>query len=125
MLRLFIQIDNAIYEVNVSASLPHERNPDLPPYRLVSAERLRMAMERTGTGQDISTRELALKAGISAGSVSNLCNGVRKDVPCEVAHAICAAVGVDLLFLFQPTGRAVKAEAEDEDTSSGSEAVSA
>ncbi|MFF7259525.1 helix-turn-helix domain-containing protein [Streptomyces sp. NPDC008159] len=81
-----------------------------PRYRLVKPDLMRLLMERTGTGAGISGRELADKVGIPHGTVDALLNGQTKTQPSSVAHRICAVIGVDLLILWAPTGRAVPAE---------------
>jgi hypothetical protein len=78
-----------------------------PRFQLVSPDRLRMIMERTGTGASISGRELAAAAGISHGAINNLLMGHIRTASSEAAHQICATVGVDLLVLWAPVGRAV------------------
>lgn len=66
-----------------------------------------MVMERTGTGAEISGRALADAVGIPHGTVDALLSGKTKTQPSSVAHRICRVVGVDLLILWAPTGRAV------------------
>lgn len=78
-----------------------------PRYRLFNPDRLRMLMERTGTGSGISGRELAAKVGIPHGTVDALLSGQTKTQPCTVAHSIARVIGVDVLILWEPTGRAV------------------
>lgn len=78
-------------------------------YRLVDPELLRTLMKRTGTGSGISNRELAAAVGVSHGTIDNLLNGASKTQKEPVASAICQAIGVDLLILWAPTGRAVPA----------------
>jgi len=74
-------------------------------------------MERTGTGSDISGRELAARVGIAHGTMDGLLNGSTKTQPSSVAHAIATVIGVDLLILWAPTGRAVPVEDSHPDTS--------
>lgn len=81
-----------------------------PRYRLVSPDRLSMLMERTGTGAAISGRELARRVGVPHGTVDALLNGHTKTQPQTVAETICRVIGVDLLILWSPTGRAVPDE---------------
>jgi transcriptional regulator with XRE-family HTH domain len=76
-------------------------------YLLVSPARLAMAMERTGAGTAISGRELASRVAVSHGTIQNLLNGTTKTTSTRVAEQICQVIGVDLLFLWAPTGRAV------------------
>ncbi|WP_175541005.1 helix-turn-helix domain-containing protein [Streptomyces pini] len=94
---------------------PAPQATDLPPWRLVSTDRLRIAMERTGTGRKITTRELAAAAGVSHGTIGSLSNGTRRDVPFDVAPRIARVLGVDTPFLFELTGRAVPAESDTAD----------
>lgn len=84
--------------------------PVKPRFRLVNPERLRMMMERTGTGASISTRALAEAVEISHGTVDHLLKGHVKTQSHDVAHAIAETLGVDLLTLWAPTGRAVPAD---------------
>lgn len=81
-----------------------------PRYRLVNRDLLRQLMERTGTGASVSGRELAAKVGVPHGTVDALLSGQTKTQPPSVAHAICRVIGVDLLILWAPTGRAVPAD---------------
>lgn len=67
-------------------------------------------MERTGSGSAISSRELAARVGVSRGLINNLLNGITKTTRVEVAEGICQVIGVDLLILWAPTGRAVPAD---------------
>ncbi|MFE1925850.1 helix-turn-helix domain-containing protein [Streptomyces asoensis] len=79
-------------------------------YRLVKPHLLRELMERTGTGSDISGRELAARVGVANGTIDGLLNGSTKTQPSSVAHHIADVIGVDLLVLWAPTGRSVPAE---------------
>ncbi|WP_217545617.1 XRE family transcriptional regulator [Streptomyces sp. GbtcB6] len=81
-----------------------------PRYRLVKPDLLRELMGRTGTGSDISGRELATQVGIPHGTVDALLRGATKTQPAGVAHDISRVIGVDLLILWAPTGRAVPDE---------------
>ncbi|MEU6342149.1 helix-turn-helix transcriptional regulator [Streptomyces sp. NPDC046977] len=74
-------------------------------FALVSADLLRTLMERTGTGQPISIRQLADSVGVPHGTIGNLLTGEQKSVPQDVAYSICERIGVDLLILFAPLGR--------------------
>ncbi|WP_282696292.1 hypothetical protein [Streptomyces sp. CC208A] len=65
-------------------------------------------MERTGTGAPLSIRGLATKAGVAHGTIGNLLTGEQESVIEPTAHAICGAIGVDLLILFAPEGRATR-----------------
>ncbi|MFC5633731.1 helix-turn-helix domain-containing protein [Streptomyces bullii] len=81
---------------------------DSPPtrYAVASADRLKLLMERTGTGEPITSRELAEKAGVAHGTIGALMAGQQRTVPEEKAKAIAAALGIDLLVLFVPMERA-------------------
>lgn len=87
-----------------------------PRYRLVKPSLMRELMDRTGTGADVSSRELASKVGIPHGTVGALLSGNTKTQPSSVAHEICRVIGVDLLILWAPTGRAVPAEDSSSNT---------
>lgn len=78
-----------------------------PRYRLVSPELLRTLMERTGTGASISGRQLAVKVEVPHGTIDALLSGETKTQPATIAHSISRVIGVDLLILWAPTGRAV------------------
>ncbi|MEU8728732.1 helix-turn-helix transcriptional regulator [Streptomyces tendae] len=75
-------------------------------YAVVSGARLRMLMERTGTGDSVTTRELAESAGVSHGTIGALLTGAQRVIPEHKAKAIAARLGVDLLVLFIPMERA-------------------
>ena len=81
-----------------------------PRYRLVKPHLLGELMERTGTGAPISGRQLAAQIGIPHGTVAALLSGSTNTQPSSVAHAIAKVIGVDVLILWAPTGRAVPAE---------------
>lgn len=81
-----------------------------PRYRLVNPHLLRLLMERTGTGASISGRELAASVGVPSSTIDALLNGVTKSQPASVAEKIARVIGVDLLILWAPTGRAVPAD---------------
>lgn len=119
MLVLFIEMNNPTTEVNVC--------PSQPTYKLIDRELLRQLMQRTGTGRAITTRELAAASGLSHGTISNLLTGIRDEIPCDNAHALTEAIGVDVLILFAPTGRCIPTtEQPDKGTAStDEEAVSA
>jgi transcriptional regulator with XRE-family HTH domain len=59
-------------------------------------------MQRTGDGRKITTRELADRAGISLGAISNLITGAQPLIRAEAAQAIADAIGVGVLILFAP-----------------------
>jgi transcriptional regulator with XRE-family HTH domain len=75
-------------------------------YRLVSGDLLRTLMQRTGTGNRLTVRELAASVDVSVGTVGSLLTGEQQTVPEDKAKRICAAIGVDLLVLFIPCERA-------------------
>ncbi|MFJ6748299.1 helix-turn-helix domain-containing protein [Streptomyces sp. NPDC091266] len=81
-----------------------------PRYRLVDADLLRRLMARTGTGSSLSVRQLAAASGVSHGTIENLLQGRIKTARPDVSHKIAGAIGVDLLILWAPTGRAVPQE---------------
>lgn len=80
-----------------------------PPYLLVDPDLLVALMRRTGTGSPIAVRTLADRVGLAHSSLQDLRTGRRKHVDAETAQAIADTIGVDLLILFAPTGRAVPA----------------
>ncbi|MEU5442738.1 MULTISPECIES: helix-turn-helix domain-containing protein [Streptomyces] len=74
-------------------------------YAVHSSNRLTMLMQRTGTGQSISSRELAKAAGVAAGTIGALMSGTQRAVPEDKAKRIAAVLGIDLLVLFVPLER--------------------
>lgn len=84
---------------------------ETPPtmYAVASSDRLKLLMERTGTGEEITSRELARAAGVAHGTVGGLMSGAQRVVPEPKAKAIAAALGVDLLVLWIPMERAGRA----------------
>jgi transcriptional regulator with XRE-family HTH domain len=91
--------DKLSSEVNVSQGPP-------TMYAVASSDRLKTLMERTGTGESITSRELAAAAGVAHGTIGALMSGAQQTVPEDKARAIVAALGVDLLVLFIPMERA-------------------
>lgn len=90
---------NDLYrEVNVS---------DSPPtmYAVASGDRLKTLMERTGSGEAITSRELAAAAGVAHGTIGALMSGAQLTVPEDKARAITAALGVELGVLFSRAER--------------------
>ncbi|MER6956045.1 helix-turn-helix transcriptional regulator [Streptomyces sp. NPDC000618] len=83
-----------------------EKNTPSTKYAVHSADRLKLLMERTGTGQPITSRELATAAGVAHGTIGALMAGTQRVVPEPKAKAIAAALGIDLLVLFVPMERA-------------------
>lgn len=79
-----------------------------PPtmYAVDSSDRLKLLMERTSTGQPITSRGLASAAGVAHGTIGALMSGTQRVVPEDKAKAITGALGVDLLVLFVPMERA-------------------
>ncbi|MFD4738670.1 helix-turn-helix domain-containing protein [Streptomyces virginiae] len=80
----------------------------IPLFRLVSRDLLATLMKRTGTGAAMSVRELASEAEIPRSTVGNLLTGDQESVAYPTACAIAASIGVDVLILFTPTGRAMR-----------------
>ncbi|MGW5126713.1 helix-turn-helix domain-containing protein [Streptomyces sp. NPDC004069] len=82
-----------------------------PPtmYAVVSGDRLKTLMERTGTGESITSRELAAAAGVAHGTIGALMSGAQRLAPEDKAKAIAAVLGIDLLVLFIPMERAGRA----------------
>ncbi|MEU2181513.1 helix-turn-helix domain-containing protein [Streptomyces thermolilacinus] len=83
--------------------------PDVPLYRLVSADLLHTLMGRTGTGRPVSVRQLAALSGVPRTTIGDLLTGKRAAAPAATAHAIASAIGVDVLILWTPEERAAKA----------------
>lgn len=75
-------------------------------YAVASGGRLKMLMERTGTGDAVTVRELAASAGVSHATIGALLTGAQRVIPEHKAKAIAARIGVDLLVLFIPMERA-------------------
>ena len=98
MLTAFRSLNESFREVNVST--------DMSMYKLVSGDRLKTFMERTGTGEGITGRELAAAVGVPHGTIGALTSGASSLVPEEKAKRIAAAIGCDLLMLFIPVERA-------------------
>lgn len=98
----FSAMNETSREVNVSESPP-------TMYAVVSGDRLKTLMERTGTGESITSRELAAAAGVANGTIGALMSGAQRTVPEDKAKTIVAALGVDLLVLFIPMERAGRA----------------
>ncbi|MFD5903621.1 helix-turn-helix domain-containing protein [Streptomyces microflavus] len=79
-------------------------------FLLVNPARLRMLMERTGTGAGITHRELAKNVGIPHGTIDHLLSGDVRTQPADIAYAISQVLGVDHLVLWAPTGRSIPAD---------------
>jgi hypothetical protein len=82
------------------------------PMVLVSADLLVQLMKRTGDGQSVTVRELAEAAGCHPSKIDALRNGRRSKSEYTEASAIAKRLGVDLLVLWQHTGRTAPAPAE-------------
>ncbi|MFI9200219.1 hypothetical protein [Streptomyces sp. NPDC053048] len=100
---MFIETNKLNLEVN------------MPPrdalYLLPERDLLIRLMQRTGTGQRVTVRELAERAEIAVGTVGNLVSGAQNCVTPATAHAVSQAIGVDLPILFIPVGRSAPAPA--------------
>lgn len=79
--------------------------PAQEPLFEIDRELLERLMKRTKTGAKIHGRELATKAGIANGTISNLLTGTRKNVYGSTAAAICDVIGVELFILCTPVDR--------------------
>ncbi|MET9729747.1 helix-turn-helix transcriptional regulator [Streptomyces sp. NPDC006458] len=78
-----------------------------PRHLLRKPDLLRELMECTGTGAPISGRELAAAVHVPPSTIDALVNGVTRTQPSHIAERIASVIGVDLLILWAPTGRAV------------------
>lgn len=88
---------------------PEPAQPE-PRYHLLDPDLLRRLMERTGTGHSISGRELARRVRVPHGTIDGLLNGGTRTQPSEVAHSISRIIGVDILILWAPDGRAISVD---------------
>lgn len=79
---------------------------------LVSTDLLVQLMKRTGDGREVSVRDLADAAGCHPSKIDALRNGRRSRSTLPEALAIARRLGVDLLVLWEHTGRTVPAPAE-------------
>ena len=79
--------------------------PAQEPLFEVDRDLLERLMRRTKTGAEISGRELAAKAGIATGTISNLLTGTRRRVTGSTVAAICDVIGVELFILCEPVDR--------------------
>ncbi|MEU8717522.1 helix-turn-helix transcriptional regulator [Streptomyces sp. NPDC048663] len=82
-----------------------QNTPPPTMYAVESTDRLKLLMERTGTGKSVTSRELAALAGVAHGTIGALMSGTQRAVPEPKAKAIAAALGVDLLVLWIPQER--------------------
>jgi len=69
-------------------------------------------MERTGDGRSVSVRELADAVGCHPSKIDALRNGRRETSLYDEALAIAKRLGVDLLVLWEHTGRTVPVPVE-------------
>ncbi|MEE1814266.1 helix-turn-helix transcriptional regulator [Streptomyces sp. SP18ES09] len=74
--------------------------------RLVNPVLLRLLMKRTGTGREMSMRDLADIAGVPHQTIGHLCTGRRINIDSDTASRIAAAIGVDDDILWIPVQRA-------------------
>jgi transcriptional regulator with XRE-family HTH domain len=79
---------------------------------LVSADLLCQLMRRTGDGREVSVRDLAQAAGCHPSKIGHLRSGERSTATHDEALAIARRLGVDLLVLWEHTGRTVQAPTE-------------
>ncbi|WP_435279269.1 helix-turn-helix domain-containing protein [Streptomyces sp. 1222.5] len=82
------------------------------PMVLVSADLLVQLMRRTGDGREVTVRDLAEAAGCHPSKIDALRNGRRRTSLPDEAVAIAKRLGVDLLVLWEHTGRTVEAPTE-------------
>ena len=80
----------------------------IPLFKLLDRDLLGRLMQRTGTGASVSVRELAALAGVPHGTIGNLLTGEQESVIAPTACSIARAIGVDVLVLFAPLGRATR-----------------
>lgn len=88
--------------------------PQQNPMVLVSADLLVQLMKRTGDGREVSVRDLADAAGCHPSKIGHLRSGERRTAAHDEALAIAKRLGVDLLVLWEHTGRTVEAPTETE-----------
>ncbi|MYR61136.1 XRE family transcriptional regulator [Streptomyces sp. SID625] len=88
--------------------------PQQNPMVLVNADLLCQLMKRTGDGREVSVRDLAHAAGCHPSKIGHLRSGERSTATHEEALAIAKRLGVDLLVLWEHTGRTVAAPLETE-----------
>jgi hypothetical protein len=86
--------------------------PQQNPMVLVSPDLLCQLMKRTGNGRSVSVRDLADAAGCSASKIGHLRTGERSTATHDEALAIAKRLGVDLLVLWEHTGRTVPVPVE-------------
>ncbi|QJT04411.1 helix-turn-helix transcriptional regulator [Streptomyces asoensis] len=86
--------------------------PQHNPMVLVDPDLLVRLMKRTGNGREVSVRELADAAGCHPSKIGHLRSGERSTATHDEALAIAKRLGVDLLVLWEHTGRTVEAPTE-------------
>jgi hypothetical protein len=87
--------------------------PQHNPMQLVDSGLLVKLMKRTGDGRAVSVRDLAVAAGCHPSKIDHLRQGRRQTATQAEAEAIAKRLGVDLMCLWEHTGRTVEAPAED------------
>ncbi|MEV0526604.1 helix-turn-helix transcriptional regulator [Streptomyces sp. NPDC050439] len=70
---------------------------------------LRRLMQRIGTGQKITVRQLADATGLATGTIGALLSGTQRTLTEGKARRIASTIGVDLDILFIPCERAGRA----------------
>ncbi|MFC9681340.1 helix-turn-helix domain-containing protein [Streptomyces sp. NPDC056948] len=83
--------------------------PQHNPMQLVTPDLLVLLMKRTGDGRGVSVRDLAEAAGCHPSKIDHLRNGRRQTATQLEAEAIAKRLGVDLMVLWEHTGRTVPA----------------
>lgn len=88
--------------------------PQQNPMVLVSPDLLVQLMKRTGDGREVSVRDLAEAANCHPSKIDALRNGRRKTSLHDEAVAIAKRLGVDLLVVWEHSGRANPAPTEND-----------
>lgn len=96
----FNSLNDPYHEVNVSEDNTPAPAPAPAMYAVHSSDRLKTLMEHTETGESISSRDLAAKAGVAHGTIGGLMSGAQRAVPEDKARAIADALGVKLGVAF-------------------------
>ncbi|MFI5687829.1 helix-turn-helix domain-containing protein [Streptomyces sp. NPDC051636] len=86
--------------------------PQQNPMVLVDPDLLVRLMKRTGDGREVTVRDLADAAGCHHSKIGHLRSGERRTATQTEAMAIAKRLGVDLLVLWEHTGRTVEAPCE-------------
>lgn len=81
----------------------------MPRFRLHSRDLLRTLMQHTGDGTRTTIRDLAKAVGVHPSHIGELLTGAQNTASAEVAAAIAARIGVDLLVLWTPAQRTAAA----------------